>query len=200
MAGAEKLIEKIIGDAQRDAETYWQDAEEKKKVMRDRLVRDIEKREAEIERMADEAVKENKKRMAAVYDLEYRKQLLFSKQEMMTQVKALAMQKLSSLPDETYLKLLRQRLLECAEGGRGGIIVSQGEKRIDKTTFLSDVNKALKEKCGVGEVALLNEERDFSGGIVYVDGGLEIDLSLEALLSEAWQQSETDVAAVLFGA
>jgi len=199
LAGAEKLIEKIIGDAQRDAENYWHDAEEKKQAMRDRLNKDIEKRKAEIDRMSDEAVRENKKRLAAVYDLEYRKQLLVSKQEMMGDAKALAMQKLTLLPDDQYLSLLKQRLIDCAASGKGGIIVSKYEKRIN-AAFLSDVNKALKSEHGTGDVQLLNETRDMSGGFVYVDGGLEIDMSLEALLNEAWQQSETDVAAVLFGA
>jgi V/A-type H+-transporting ATPase subunit E len=199
LAGAEKLIEKIIGDAQRDAEMYWHEAEEKKQVLRDKLNKDIEKRKAEIDRMSDEAVRENKKRMAAVYDLEYRKQLLVAKQEMMAQAKALAMQKLSSLPDDQYLSLLKQRLIDCASSGRGGIIVSRNEKRIN-AAFLRDVNKALKNERDTGEVELLNETRDIAGGFVYVDGGLEIDMSIEALLNEAWQQSETDVAAVLFGA
>jgi len=199
LAGAEKLIEKIIGDAQRDAEMYWHEAEEKKQAMRDKLNKDIEKRKAEIDRMSDDAVRENKKRMAAVYDLEYRKQLLVAKQEMMAQAKALAMQKLSSLPDDQYLSLLKQRLIDCASSGRGGIIVSRNEKRIN-AAFLRDVNKALKSERGTGEVELLNETRDITGGFVYVDGGLEIDMSIEALLNEAWQQSETDVAAVLFGA
>lgn len=199
MAGAEKLIEKIIGDAQHDAESYWHEAEEKKQAMRDKLNKDIEKRKIEIDHMSDEAVRENRKRLAAVYDLEYRKQLLVAKQEMMGEAKVLAMQKLSSLPDDQYLSLLKQRLIDCAADGRGGIIVSKGEKRMN-AAFLRDVNKALKNACGTGEVQLLNETRDLTGGFVYVDGGLEIDMSLEALLDEAWQQSETDVAAVLFGA
>lgn len=199
MAGAEKLIEKIIGDAQRDAEVYWNEAEEKKQAMRDKLNKEIDKRKAEIVRLSDEAVRENKKRMAAVYDLEYRKQLLCAKQEMMGEAKTLAMQKLSSLSDDQYLAVLKQRLIDCAASGKGGIIVSKNEKLIDKA-FLHDVNKALKKSFGTGELELLSEKRDFTGGFVYVDGGLEIDMSLEALLGEAWQQSETDVAAVLFGA
>lgn len=193
------MIEKILGDAQRDAESYWQDAEEKKKALRDKLTKDIEKHRAEIDRMADEAIQENKKRLAAVYDLEYRKQLLAAKQEMMSEARALAMQKLAALPDDQYVSLLKQRLIDCAANGTGGIIVSKSEKRIGQP-FLDGVNKALKDKVGTGDVKLLNEKRDISGGFVYVNGGLEIDMSLEALLSEAWQQSETDVAAALFGA
>ena len=86
MPGAEKLIEKILADAQLDAESVWADADEKKHTMRDKVMRDIERRKAEIERMAADSIVENKKRMAAVYDLEYRKQLLSAKQEMMQQV------------------------------------------------------------------------------------------------------------------
>lgn len=199
MAEAEKLINKIISDAQRDAENYRSEAEKKKQAMRNKLEKDIEKRQAEIDRLSNDAVRENKKRMAAVYDLEYRKQLLCAKQEMMSEAKAFAMKKLKSLSDDQYLSLLKQRLIECAPNGRGGIIVSEDEKRINGA-FLSDVNNVLKSACGTGEIELLSEKRDILGGFIYVDGGLEIDMSLEALLNEAWQQCETDVAAVLFGA
>ena len=44
----------------------------------------------------------------------------------------------------------------------------------------------------------LPERRDIDGGFVYIDGGMEIDVSLGALMDEAWQQAETQVAAVLF--
>ena len=197
MPGAEKLIEKILADAQRDAESVWADADEKKQTMRDKVMRDIERRKAEIERMAADSVVENKKRMAAVYDLEYRKQLLSAKQEMMQQARELALTKLRALDDKSYLKLMKQRLIACAASGTGGIAVAPGETRLN-AAFIADVNAWLKQSAGQGSVTLLPEPRDISGGFVYVSGGMEIDVSLEALLDEAWQQSETEVAAVLF--
>ena len=51
MPGAEKLIEKILSDAQRDAEAAWADVEAKKQALRDKTLREIERRK-EIERMA----------------------------------------------------------------------------------------------------------------------------------------------------
>ncbi len=197
MAGAEKLIEKILGDAQQDAELSWRDAEEKKNAMREKTLREIERRKAEIERMADQAVVENKKRMAAVYDLEYRKQMLAAKQQMMQKARALSLEKLRGLDDARYLALMKQRLLACAADGTGAIAVSPEEARLD-AAFLADVNATLNKNTGRGDVTLLPERRDITGGFVYVSGGMEIDVSLEALLGEAWQQAETDVAAVLF--
>ncbi len=197
MAGAEKLIKKILADAQRDAESLWADADEKKQSLREKSLRDIERRKAEIERMAADSVVENRKRMAAVYDLEYRKQLLSAKQEMMQQARSLALTKLRSLDDASYLKLMKQRLIACAASGTGGIAVAPGETRLN-AAFIADVNAWLKQSAGQGSVTLLSEPRSISGGFVYVSGGMEIDVSLEALLDEAWQQSETEVAAVLF--
>ena len=197
MPGAEKLIEKILADSQSDAESVWAEADEKKQAMRDKSMRDIDRRKAEISQMADAAIVENKKRMAAVYDLEYRKQLLSAKQEMMQQARALALSKLRALDDAAYLKLMKQRLIACAASGTGSIAVAPGETRLN-AAFLADVNAWLKQSAGQGSVTLLPDRRDISGGFVYVNGGMEIDVSLEALLNEAWQQSETDVAAVLF--
>ena len=197
MPGAEKLIEKILGDAQRDAESVWAEADEKRNALRDKTLRDIERRKAEIERQAAESIAENKKRMVAVYDLEYRKQLLAAKQDMMLKARSLALEKLRALDGASYIKLMKQRLLVCAASGTGAIAVSPQEKRLN-AAFLADANAALQQAAGQGSVTLLSETRDISGGFVYVSGGMEIDVSLEALLDEAWQQTETEVAAVLF--
>jgi len=197
MPGAEKLIEKILSDAQRDAEAAWADVEAKKQALRDKTLREIERRKAEIERTADEAIAENRKRMAAVYDLEYRKQLLAAKQEMMQKAREAALAKLRALDDASYIVLMKKRLLECAASGTGAIAVSPGETRLNEA-FLADVNAELKKTAGRGELKLLPERRDIDGGFVYVDGGMEIDMSLRALMDEAWQQAEMQVAAVLF--
>jgi V/A-type H+-transporting ATPase subunit E len=197
MAGAEKLIEKILSDAQRDAEATWADAEAKKQALRDKTLRDIERRKAEIERQAGESIAENRRRMVAVYDLEYRKQLLAAKQEMMQKAREMAFEKLRALDDASYIALMKRRLTECAASGTGAIAVSPNESRLD-AVFLADVNTALKKTAGRGEITLHPERRDIGGGFVYIDGGMEIDVSLEALLSEAWQKAETQVAAVLF--
>lgn len=197
MAGAEKLIEKIAGDAQRDAEKYWHDAEEKKQAMLDKLLKDISKRKKEIERMAVEAGKEKKKRMAAVYDLEYRKQLLSAKQEMMRKAKALALDKLCSLDDAEYIALMKKKLLVCVKTGEESIMVSSDDTRLGDT-FLADINSELKKTIGIGNIKILPEKKKILGGFVFVDGGMEINLSLEAQLDEAWHEIETQVARVLF--
>lgn len=197
MADAQKLIDKILDDSKRDAEKIWQEAEQKKQEMREKTNRTIEKRIAEIERLAEEAIRENRKRIEAVYDLEHRKQMLAAKQEVMAQAKSLALQKLCSLNTQDYLRLLKQRLLACAVNGEGGIIISSNETRID-SAFISEINSTLIKNTGKGNISLLPERREMCGGFVYVNGGMEVDVSLEAMLDEIWQQRETDIAAVLF--
>ncbi len=197
MAGAEKLIEKILGDAKSEADKLWREAEEKKHAMHEELMRDIEKQRAAIEKDASSDAQEQKRRMAAVYDLEYRKQLLSAKQEMMKQAKALALEKLKTLGDGDYLRLMKQRLVACAPSGEGSIAVSKGEKRLNEA-FLSDVNAELKRRAGKGDLKFSSEKRDMLGGFVYISGGMEIDVSLEALLEETWADCETEVAKVLF--
>ena len=197
MASADKLIEKIGADAQADAEKYWQDAEEKKAQAREKLLKEIDRRKAEIDEMAKKAGVEKKKRMAAVYDLEYRKMLLAAKQEMMAQAKQLAMEKLLGLDDKAYTQLMAKQLVSCAQEGTGAIAVAKGDKRLGEA-FLADVNKQLKEKTGRGEVTLAEQPMDIKGGFIYISDGLEINMSFSSLLGEAWQDVETQVAKVLF--
>jgi V/A-type H+-transporting ATPase subunit E len=197
MAGAEKLIEKILGDAQADAGRYLRDAEEKKQRMHDELMRDIDKQRNRIEKEAEAAAQENKRRLAAVNDLESRKQLLAAKQEMMARARKLAFEMLGSISDAEYISLMKKKLLNCAKTGRGSIAVSKNEKRLNES-FLSEVNAELKRKAGKGEVAFSPERLDIAGGFIYKDGGMEINVSLEALLDEAWRDSEADAAKLLF--
>ena len=197
VAGAEKLIEKIKDDAQKDAERYWQDAKDKKQVLREAAERDIEKTTAQTLRGAKETAAENERRMAAVNDLEYRKQLLAAKQEMMGKAKDLALQMLLALDDAAYIALMKGKLLGCAKAGKGAIAVGRDEKRLGEA-FLADVNAELKKTAGQGAVLLLPERRDIKGGFIFIEGGMEINMSLEAQLNEAWHESETDVAKILF--
>jgi V/A-type H+-transporting ATPase subunit E len=196
MAGAEKLINKIIGDAQAEAEKLWQDAEDKRKAMRGELNSELEKQASQMESDAAAASLEKKRRLSAVYDLEYRKQLLAAKQEMMGKARALALQKLQALGDADYTALMKKRLLACAVSGEGSIVVSKSEKRLNNA-FLADVNGELKKTAGAA-VTFAAEKRNMSGGFIYISGGMEINVSLEALLAEAWEDSETEVAAILF--
>jgi len=197
VAGAEKLIEKIGTDAQRAAEKYWHDADVRKQQMRESLLREIGKRKAEIDKMAAQAGVEKKKRMAAVYDLEYRKELLAAKQEMMAKAKDLAKQKLAGLSDSDYKALMSKRLVACAQNGAGSIAVGKSEKRLN-AAFVKAVNAELKKQGGEGSVTLEKEKRDIEGGFIYLSEGLEINMSLASQLGEAWQDVETQVAAVLF--
>jgi V/A-type H+-transporting ATPase subunit E len=197
VAGAEKLIEKIRDDAQTDAERYWQDAEDKKKALREALERDLEKTAAQIELGARETAAENERRMAAVFDLEYRKQQLAVKQEMMGKAKEAALQKLLALDDAAYIALMKQKLLSCAKTGEGTIAVGRDEKRLNEA-FLKDVNAELKKTAGKGEVSLLSGRYEICGGFIFIEGGMEINMSLEAQLNEAWHETEMDVARILF--
>lgn len=198
MAGAEKLIEKIIGDAQAEAERLRQESEDKKRSMSDELAGELERQKAQMDKDAAAAAQEKKRRMAAVFDLEYRKQLLAAKQEMMGKARELALTKLQSLGDGDYVRLMKRRLLDCAASGEGSVIASKEEKRLNDA-FLADVNGELKKTAGRGGLKFAAEKRGMSGGFVYINGGMEINVSLEALLEEAWQDAETEVAAILFG-
>lgn len=197
MASAQKLIDKILADAKLDAEKVAQETERKKRELSEKTNRIIQKQVAEIERAAEQTVIEDKKRIEAIFDLEHRKQLLSAKQQVMEQAKSLALEKLSSLNKEDYLLMLKKRLLACAANGEGEIIISNSEKAID-AAFVNGVNGELKKTTGKGNVKLLQQKREMRGGFVYIDGGLEIDVSLESMLEQIWQQHEPQIAAILF--
>ncbi len=109
-----------------------------------------------------------------------------------------AVDDITALPDDKFCGLMTRLLLECAESGTGEICVAKSDTKRLGEAFLVKANAALKERCGKGEIVLSKDTCDKKGGFVYRKGGMEMDCSVEAVVAQAREQMETEVAAILF--
>jgi len=198
LSDPKNLIDKIISDAQKIAEAETTAAQNKA----DDIIKKAKAKASEIAKKAKlDALKEaeeRKRRVKSVYDLEYKKDVLAMKRDVLNDAFTAVIDDIVKLDDETYLALMTRLLVECSPSGDGSVCVAKGDKKRLSDAFIMRANKTLKETVGVGEITLLKETCDKKGGFVYVNGGLEIDCSVEAVVALAREAIETDAAEKLF--
>ena len=200
MSDPKRLIDKILAEAKQKAEQEATYAQQKAGEVVNKAKQKA-KGNAEKARLAalEEAV-ERKRRVKSVYDLEHKKDILTMKRDVLDDVFDKAVDDIAALDDARYLKLMTRLLVECADTGEGGIKIAESDQKRLGPDFIDSANEALKKAAGKGEVQRLKETCDRKGGFIYVNGGMEIDCSIEAVVALARERIETDAAARLFKA
>ncbi|MEJ1731095.1 V-type ATP synthase subunit E family protein, partial [Escherichia coli] len=79
----------------------------------------------------------------AIAGLEGRKEILRAKQDMVDAAFKQALEKVISLPDEEYCRLLEDMAVKSAVNGNGEILLSEKDMRRISSSFLGNVNKKL---------------------------------------------------------
>jgi V/A-type H+-transporting ATPase subunit E len=198
MAGADNIRAKILEEARQQAQTNIQRAEEEAaRIISAAKEEAARKRNAIIERAEKEAV-ERSKRLVSAAELEGRKQMLQTKQEMIKQAFDMAVQKLNALPRESYEEILTGMILNSITTGREEVILSEGDIKKLGNGFVDSINKKLKARGVKGEVKLSDESRNITGGFIIKDGSIEINNTFEALVRMMHDELETEVVKVLF--
>ncbi len=198
MSDPKRLIDKILSDAKNAAKQETDAAQ----VRADEIIKTAKqkaKNSAEKARLsALEEAAERKRRVKSVYDLEHKKGILAMKREVLDEAFKLTVDDIAALDDDRYFKLMTRLLMDCTETGEGAIMVAKNDAKRLSDGFIGLANDALKKAVGKGEVKRLKETCDRKGGFIFVDGGMEIDCSIEAVVALARESIETDAAARLF--
>ena len=187
MDGLDRIIEKIISDAEADAASAIERAD---KQAAEILAAAREHSDA----AAASALKEAAERAEALRSLadgsaklDAGKTVLACKHSLIDRAFELAKEKLSSLDDESYLRLLADYAKVASPECRGELILSgKDRERIGKT---------LAERTGI---ALSEQTADIGGGFIHRDGSVETDCSLNAIIASCRNELSDAVAKVLF--
>ncbi|MEL7609342.1 MAG: V-type ATP synthase subunit E family protein [Bacillota bacterium] len=197
MTGAEKLIESILDEAEKEALEISSQAQQKKEHSRQKLLAALEHRTSDILDQAHKDGRELKKRMLAVYGLELRKGLLREKRMLLDKAYEKALQRMSALPKEEYLSLVSKLLLDIVSTGREEIVIGENEKYID-ADFVKGINSMLREKGKEGALSISGEKAAIQGGFILQEGGFVMNCSFETLIKELREKTETQAAQILF--
>ncbi|MCL2498024.1 MAG: V-type ATP synthase subunit E [Symbiobacteriaceae bacterium] len=197
MALTDRLSQQIITDAKNEAEAIRQAAEETAA----RLLREAEDKalldaEAAQKDAALQAV-DARRRIQIAAELTVRRETLASKQRLLSQVYASALQQLHKLPDKEWSDLIQKLVLDHVETGREKVRFTAADLERGKKV-VSRLNQALKARGQTASLTWDDFPGDFEGGVVLVGEKTEKNASFEVLLRTLRDQSETEVAALLF--
>ncbi len=198
MSGAEKLKEKIIAEAEAQAQRVLQEARQRAAAIVARGEKEGAARRDSLIAQAREQAEEKKRRALTIAELEARKQILAAKEELIEDTFNQALARLQSLERREYQELLFPMILAAAQHGDEEIIVSPGRQDCFDGPFLDRLNEALRRQGKKGQLTLAAETRPLQGGFVLRAGEVEINNSFDSLLRMQRDLLEPAVAEMLF--
>jgi V/A-type H+-transporting ATPase subunit E len=144
------------------------------------------------------SIRDEKKRILTMANLEVRKKLLERKQVLIEEAFRKASNHLGHLPEEEYRRTMKKMLLETVESGEEEVIIAPEEKLINPA-FLNAVNEELSSTGRPGKLKLSSERREGKGGFVLRAGRKEVNNTFDSLFKEKREDLESEVAGILFG-
>ena len=190
MNGKENIIEKIISDAREKAksieDTAVYDGAMREKATAEWVEKFLDGQRAILKKDCIE-VEERRKTLA---ELDRRKLILKTKQDIIGEIIDGALKRLQGMPKKEYLSFIVALLSEYAENGEQ-ILLS-----CDKVISKADLEK---EQVVIDKnLSVLNERGDFIGGIQLIGKVSDRDLSFNAILEEKKEMLTAKIVAELF--
>ena len=196
--GVERIIRRILADAQAEADVIEAGELDKAAAVVAHAEKSAARRREQILERARKEADEQKRRLLGALQLDFRKEMLLVKQEIIECAFRESLDRLANLDQESYLLLLRQMLLSLTESGEEVVVLSARDRARIPSAFWDDVNRLLIKAGRKGKLSLSEETMDIPGGFILQAGGIEVNCSLRSLLEMQRDQLEPEIASLLF--
>lgn len=194
----EKIVERINEEAQNTSEQILREARNKEKEIIELAHKEAGKRADEIIKKGEEKSNAVKKHILAQTQLEQRKEILKTKQELLNCLYQKIFKEIRLLPTGAYQNLIKKIILNTVESGEGELFISSHDKERITDEFILKLNKELKKRKVKGELKLSPEPVNIEGGFILRQGKIEIDNSFNILSKVVREETEEEVARILF--
>lgn len=199
MNGLDKITARIERDAVADAARIAEEA----KLQCDAIRAEGEaKAQERYWRRINEGVKATEdrvQRLGKAADMESRKVILSTKQEIVDEVFKRAEEKLRAFTGEEYEDFLAGLAARAAVTGREEIVLAAADQTAYGAAVQKKANALLTGDGRTGELRLAADPGDFSAGLVLRDGNISVNCTVEALMTQAREEMASFAAAELFG-
>lgn len=191
-----QVVEKILSEAQVEADRILSEAKEKVAIDESSLESTLADYRKESETLAVAAGAEKKSRMLATARMELRKESLTCSQGFLDEVFKKAEAQIVGMEDDGYCQLMGSLMIKAVETGSEEVVVGNEESRIDNG-FVKQINRKLGPGFK-GNLLLAQDRVDIGGGFILRRGKVQTNVSIEVLISQARQELEMELAATLF--
>lgn len=193
MSGKDSIIEKILSDAKVTSEKTIEEARLKADEIVSSAKSQAEEYKSKEVAVAEASISDILKRKVTVANLEVRKIILQSKQEVIDRVFKDALESITSLPKDEYKSLIFG-MLKAEAQDNDIVTVSARDKDIITAAFILDAGKKLNKKLRMNETY-----GNFNGGIILTSGAYDKNLTLDVELGMLREEMEPEIAATIFG-
>lgn len=194
---AQQVTDKILADANAEAEQIKQQAKEKSASEQATFDEQLQEYKEQSRVLAQKAGEDKKSHLLAAARMDIAKQQLAEKAAILDEVFSQSHSELLKLSDEDYKKLCNKLMLDAVETGDEEVIVDENDTRIDQE-FIKSINRELGPGFK-GNLRLSNQKRSIGGGFLLRRGKITTNVSFDVLLSLARNNLEIELANDLFG-
>lgn len=198
MKGIEKLVARILADAENECAAVKKESDERCAAIK----ADAEKKaQDEYWRLVREGVKDTEQRvqrMDRTARLEARKSVLNMKQETVSRAFELAKDKIAELPERDYVAFLAREAADAAVTGQEEVILCKRDRDNVGTKAVKAANELLAAKGMTALLTLSDTTREMAGGLVLKQGDIEVNCTVDTLLDLIRGELAARVAEVLF--
>ncbi len=193
---AGQVVEKILADANAEADKIKKEAEEKVAAEQAKLSKQLDQYNKQTGILAKKAGEDEKSHILAATRMDIAKEYLAEKRKILDEVFEQARQQLQNLPDEEYHALIKKLLLDAIETGDEEVVIDTNENRIDH-----DLIKEINRELGPGRkgnLRLSGQKQNLGAGFILTRGKVKTNVSIEVLLDQARKELEIELAKDLF--
>jgi V/A-type H+-transporting ATPase subunit E len=193
---AQQVVEKILADADADAEKIKKQAEEKRADEQAKADEQMQDYKKQTEALAQKAARDRKLHLLASARMDIAREFLAGKRKILGEVFGQAREQLLGLSDDDYRRLCSKLMQETVETGDEEVIVDKNEKRIDQS-LIKQINRELGPGYK-GNLRLSDERHNIEAGFILKRGKIKNNVSLEVMLDRARKDLEIELAKDLF--
>ena len=193
MKGIEKITQLIQTEAQSEIDSVLANARREAETVASRYQARAEAEAAELAAKNEKAAAEREERLVSAAQMEARKVRLAAKQEMVEKAYIRALEKLCSMPQEQYVDVLADLLLQASTTGTEEVVFSQKDREHAGKAAVEKANKASGKKLTVAQETL-----PIQGGFILRSGNVEVNCTFDPLVRLQKAETAGAVAKKLF--
>ena len=192
------ISEKIISDAKIQADKIIAKAEDNANNIKNKGRKEADNVKKTILYKINQEASLRKSKILTEANLGAKKTILSEKQKIMGDVFGNALENILKLSNKEYQNFIKKIILDNIEKGDETIFIGDSDKNRISKVFIEDTNKEVEAKGKKGELKLSNSCLTIKGGIIIGSGAIRKNVSLELLLKNVREESETQVSKILF--
>jgi len=195
---SEKIIDKILQNAEEEKKKIIADGQEKALAISQKIQEETDLKVSEITKKNKADIEAIKDRTALMTRLEIRKNTLAVKHSLIDEAFKQAAEALKNYSDIQKKALITKIVLSAVETGEEKLQVPKDDREMYETGFLDTLNNTLKQQGKKGELSLDDTDGNFEVGLKLVGEKADINGNFDILLEAVRDQYEREVAEIIY--